>query len=44
MLVDLFCNKTEPHLRFTLIVNRLIRGRFNIVAVGSYVARAVPAP
>jgi acetate---CoA ligase (ADP-forming) len=37
--VDSFCNNTDPHVGLTLVVSRLVKGEFHIIAAGSYVAR-----
>jgi acetyl coenzyme A synthetase (ADP forming)-like protein len=37
--IDAFCDNTDPHVRLTLIVNRLMEGQFHIIAAGSYTAR-----
>jgi acetate---CoA ligase (ADP-forming) len=37
--VDSFCDNTDPHVRLTLVVSRLVQGDFHIIATGSYVAR-----
>ncbi|HSE90882.1 MAG TPA: GNAT family N-acetyltransferase, partial [Candidatus Binatia bacterium] len=37
--VDSFCDNSDPHVRLTLVVSRLVQGDFHIIATGSYVAR-----
>ncbi|HXV79177.1 MAG TPA: GNAT family N-acetyltransferase [Candidatus Binatia bacterium] len=37
--LDSLLDNTNPHARLTLGVSRLVRGEFQIIAVGSYVAR-----
>jgi acetyl coenzyme A synthetase (ADP forming)-like protein len=36
--VDSFCDNTDPRTRLTLIVTRVVKGEFQIIAAGSYAA------
>jgi acetate---CoA ligase (ADP-forming) len=37
--IDSFCDNTDPRVRLTLVVSRLVEGDFHIIAAGSYMAR-----